>query len=211
MNSIKVCAVFLAAGQSSRMGENKLALPLKNTTVGSLALRAALQSELEHTFVVTKQDDELEWVEPAFFQSPFQKKWTLSRCQNSHLGQAHSLICGLKAALEQNPSGILILLADQPFVQSKTINQLISIGEQIRENKRDTHYIAASKQGKPRPPILFFQHMVPYLLNLDGDEGARQLIRNASFKGLLVEIKEENAFFDIDTKEDYKRAVRDSL
>jgi molybdenum cofactor cytidylyltransferase len=213
MNAIKVCAIYLAAGQSRRMGENKLALPLRKTTIGSLALRAALESDLDHIFVVSKKEDNLDWMEPFFFLSHFQAKWTHIRCVNAELGQAYSLKCGLMSALKRNPDGIMVILADQPFVPVTTINELISVAEYVIQNKMDEkiNYIAAGFQGVPRPPVLFFRAILPLLLELKGDEGARQLFRKSSLKGILHEIHEKIAFFDIDTKEDYDKAVNCEL
>ncbi|MCQ6282325.1 NTP transferase domain-containing protein [Bacillus sp. EB600] len=211
MNSIRICGIYLAAGQSRRMGENKLALPFKKTTIGSSALRAALESALDHIIVVTKQDDSLEWMNSSFFQSPYREKWTLVPCPDARLGQAHSLTCGVLSALDRKPDGMMVILADQPFLLEDRINELIFLSEQVyRKNKiGDIPYIAASYLGKPRPPVLFFQQLVPPLLQLNGDEGARQLFRKSSaLKGILIEMEDENTFFDIDTKEDYARAVK---
>jgi molybdenum cofactor cytidylyltransferase len=213
MKQMKICAIYLAAGQSKRMGENKLALPLKKTTVGSFAFQAALKSELEHIIVVAKEEDCLAWMDPSFFQEPFKEKWSLARCQDAVLGQAHSLKCGLNAALKWNPYGIMILLADQPFLTIKAINELIFLGEQIQKKKELTEvsYVGASFQGIPRPPILFFQQAIPFLLELNGDEGARQLLQKSILKGRLLEVEDESILFDLDTKEDYARAVNGSI
>jgi molybdenum cofactor cytidylyltransferase len=210
---MQVCGIYLAAGQSRRMGENKLALPLRKTTVGSLAFRAALQSKLEHIIVVTKEDDCLSWIDPSFFQKPFKEKWSITRCQDAVLGQAYSLKCGLQAAQKLNPSGIMTLLADQPFLSVEIIDELISYGEQVQKMKElnEITYVAASFQGVPRPPILFLQQSFPFLFELKGDEGARQLFRKSTLKGKLVEARDERIFFDLDTKEDYARVSNERI
>jgi molybdenum cofactor cytidylyltransferase len=209
MKDVKICAVYLAAGQSRRMGENKLALPLGAKTVGSLSLQSALKSDLDHIIIVAKEDDRLEWVAPSLFQNPFKEKWSLVRCQDAVLGQAHSLKCGLKAAQELNPDGIMILLADNPFLDVKTINDVLLLGKQVQEKKNlgQISFVGASFQGIPRPPILFFQQSFPYLLELKGDQGARQLLRKSLLKGLLLDVRDESIFIDLDTKEDYVKAI----
>jgi molybdenum cofactor cytidylyltransferase len=207
---MQVCAIYLAAGQSRRMGENKLALPLRKTTVGSMAFYAALRSKLEHIIVVTKDDDCLNWMDPSFFQIPFKEKWSLARCQDAELGQAHSLKCGMQAAQKRNPNGIMVLLADQPFLNINTINELIILGEQFQMKKalNEISYVAASFHGIPRPPILFLEQSFPFLLELKGDEGARQLFKKSLLNGRLVEGRDECIFFDLDTKEDYERSFQ---
>ena len=168
MKKLKVSAVFLAAGRSRRMGENKLALPLGEKTVGSLALQTALKSELDHIIVVTKEDDCLEWVAPSFFKNPYKKKWSLARCHDNALGQAHSLKCGLKLAQEWDPDGVMILLADNPFLNVKTINQVLLLGEQVHREKdfKQISYVGASFQGIQRPPILFFFTLFPVFIRI---------------------------------------------
>jgi molybdenum cofactor cytidylyltransferase len=210
---MQVCAIYLAAGQSRRMGENKLALPLRKTTIGSMAFEAALQSKLEHIIVVTKEDDCLRWIDPYLFQKPFIEKWSIVRCQDAVLGQAHSLKCGLQEAKKLNPSGIMVLLADQPFLNVETIDELIILGKQFHMKKElnEITYVAASLQGIPRPPILFLQQSFPFLLDLKGDEGARQLFRKSALKGKLVEGRDERIFFDLDTKEDYACVLNETL
>ena len=43
---MKIAGVYLAAGSSSRMGSNKLQLPVGTKTLGSLAVQTALQTSL---------------------------------------------------------------------------------------------------------------------------------------------------------------------
>ncbi|MDP4103739.1 MAG: NTP transferase domain-containing protein [Bacillota bacterium] len=213
MKEMQVCGVYLAAGQSRRMGENKLALPLRKSTVGSMAFQAALLSKLEHIIVVTKENDCLSWMDPSFFQKPLNEKWSLARCQDVVLGQAHSLKCGLHAAQKRHPNGIMVLLADQPFLHVKLINDLIILGEQFQKKKdmNEITYVAASFQGVPRPPILFLQQAFPFLLELKGDEGARQLFQKSILKGKLLELSDERIFFDLDTKEDYESVANETI
>ena len=53
---MKIAGIYLAAGNSSRMGSNKLALPVGTMTVGSLALETALKSSLDKVYIITKDD-----------------------------------------------------------------------------------------------------------------------------------------------------------
>lgn len=68
MSGLNIVAVYLAAGASKRMGSNKLLLPLGNGCLGSKALRTAVCSKVNHTIVVTKKGDSLEWIDPILFQ-----------------------------------------------------------------------------------------------------------------------------------------------
>ncbi|WP_332697897.1 NTP transferase domain-containing protein [Halalkalibacter lacteus] len=193
-----IFGIYLAAGQSKRMGCPKLSLPLDNKPLGSIALETAIESALEKVLVVTRESDSLNWLPPHFFQELSQKKWVHIRCKESWKGQAESLKCGLTAAQKMHAKAVMILLADQPFVTQEIIDQIVT---QYKTEK--PYYIASCYNGMLRPPVIFNYSLFPKLFQLHGDEGARQIIRNSN-RGLTVEFKEERNFLDVDTSKEYK-------
>lgn len=50
---MKTAAIYLAAGTSRRMGTDKRSLVLNGVSLGSMALKNALLSKLDHIFVIT--------------------------------------------------------------------------------------------------------------------------------------------------------------
>lgn len=196
-----IIAIYLAAGKSSRMGENKLSLPLSTCTIGSSALRTALSSSLEHVLVVSKKADSLNWVDPSLFCSPYSSQWSHVVCDDAEKGQAHSLHLGLNTAVSMNPKGIMVLLADQPFLSKSTIEQLITVYKHTRQGD----FVAASFEDIPRPPVIFSPPVIPKLMKLQGDIGARKIFQELD--GMFVEFSEARDFYDIDTKEDYERVI----
>lgn len=97
--------------------------------------------------------------------------------------------------------GIMILLADQPFISAQMINDLID----VYETHKNVPFIAANFRSILRPPVLFSPELFPALMRLEGDEGARKLLRQgAVMKGMAIEYMDERAFYDVDTKEDYE-------
>ncbi|WP_088014011.1 NTP transferase domain-containing protein [Gottfriedia acidiceleris] len=209
MKNSRIIAILLAAGSSKRMGQNKISLPLGNSTIGSFGLRKFINSNIDHVYVVTKENDSLNWISNDLLQKPYNDFWTHVPCKSANMGQSYSLKCGLKAALKTKPIGIMILLADQPFLSIQTINELHQ-NYLNRVSKNSTiPFLAASFHGVPRPPIIFSSNTVPDLFMLNGDEGARAIIRNhPNLEGLLVEFGNKWDFFDIDTKETYEVAKR---
>lgn len=206
MKDNRIIAIYLAAGNSRRMGINKLDLQLGTTTIGNSGLQTALKSNLEHIIVVTREGDAFEWIDAARFRPSDRNRWTAVTCKDAEKGQAHSLQCGLCAAMNMDPKGIMILLADQPLLHVNIINDLISRYVLIHQDNRNMEFVAASFQGIPKPPIIFSPVAVPKLLKLKGDEGARQLFRmKTPIEGLLVDYENAWAFFDVDTKEEYER------
>ena len=65
---MKVIGIYLAAGDSRRMGTNKLLLDIGGIPLGSLALQAALESKVHQVLVITKRDDRLTWIVPHLFK-----------------------------------------------------------------------------------------------------------------------------------------------
>ncbi|PGL71056.1 NTP transferase domain-containing protein [Bacillus sp. AFS055030] len=206
MNS-RIVAIFLAAGSSKRMGQNKISLPLGDSTIGSFGLRKFIHSNIDHVFVVTKENDSLNWISKDLFQKNYKDLWTHVPCTSANKGQSYSLKCGLTHAQKTKPLGIMILLADQPFLSIQTINELHrNYLKGVSENST-LPFLAASFQGVPRPPIILSQNTIPSLFKLNADEGARAIIRNhTNLDNLLVEFDNRLDFFDIDTKEAYERA-----
>ncbi|KQL41969.1 hypothetical protein AN960_01540 [Bacillus sp. FJAT-25509] len=207
MNNSRIIAILLAAGSSKRMGQNKISLPLGNSTIGSFGLRKFINSNIDHVFVVTKENDSLNWISKDLFKKPNKNFWTHVPCTSANKGQSYSLKCGLTQALKTKPLGIMILLADQPFLSIQTINILHqNYLKRVSENST-IPFLAASFRGVPRPPIILSPNTLTDLFMLNGDEGARAIIRNhANLEGLLVEFENKWDFFDIDTKEAYEVA-----
>ncbi|MGG4385615.1 NTP transferase domain-containing protein [Priestia megaterium] len=202
MSGLNIVAVYLAAGASKRMGSNKLLLPLGNGCLGSKALQTAVSSKVNHTIVVTKKGDYLEWIDPILFSEAYQQKWSHTSCSSTLKGQSASLKCGLKKAKELNADAIIVLLADQPFISITLIDTFVS----LFENHSSVPFISSFYQGIARAPVLFSKQMYSRLDKLQGDQGARKIIRqNENENGMFYECNDASLFMDIDTKQAYER------
>ncbi len=191
-----IVGIYLAAGNSTRMGSNKLALPLGERTLGSTALQAALQSNLDKVILVTKELDQLQWVP---ISDLYHDKLLHVRCKHAEEGQAESIKCGLKVARLHKASAIVFILADQPFIKTEQLNRMISLAQRDRPS-----YIACRYENIPQPPVLFHWRLFSRLAQLHGDEGARKIIREDP-SGLMIEYENEISFFDADTPSDYEK------
>lgn len=108
-------------------------------------------------------------------------------------GQARSLRLGVRAAQESGADAVLVALADMPRVTAAHVLRLMDGGD-------GADAIVASSDGvQPGPPALFGRNRFAELLDIDGDQGARDLIR----RGHHV-IASPNELVDIDTQEDLK-------
>ncbi|MGG0590157.1 NTP transferase domain-containing protein [Priestia megaterium] len=202
MSGLNIVAVYLAAGASKRMGSNKLLLPLGNGCLGSKALRTAVCSKVNHTIVVTKKGDSLEWIDPILFSEAYQQKWSHTSCSSALKGQSASLKCGLKKAKELSADAIIVLLADQPLISIVLIDTFVS----LFENHSSAPFISSFYQGIARAPVLFSKQMFSSLDKLQGDQGARKIIRQKGpGNGMSYECTDASLFMDVDTKQAYER------
>ncbi|WP_429841284.1 nucleotidyltransferase family protein [Brevibacillus sp. FIR094] len=202
MKPNKIVGIYLAAGKSTRMGSDKLRLPLGSMKLGNYALAAALRSELDDVVIVSG-DPTADWIDRTFYQGPSHRKWTVIHCWESHLGQSHSLCCGIAAAQAMNAAAVMILLADQPLITTAMINELL-IHYQATTN---VGFVASRHDGLSRPPVIFARRMFPDLLRLEYDQGARKLIRESTL-GVSIDFTSADLFTDVDTVEDYSHLVK---
>ncbi|QDS34153.1 nucleotidyltransferase family protein [Brevibacillus brevis] len=202
MKPDKIVGIYLAAGKSTRMGSDKLRLPLGSMHLGNYALAAALHSKLDYVAIVAG-DVTADWIDRTFYQKRLHWKWAVFHCSEAHLGQSHSLRCGVAAAQAMNAAAVMILLADQPLITTTMINELL-LHYQATTN---VGFVASRHDGLTRPPVIFARRMFPDLLRLENDQGARQLIRKST-SGVSIDFTSADLFMDVDTAEDYSHLVK---
>ncbi|MEA1012565.1 xanthine dehydrogenase accessory protein PucB [Bacillus cereus] len=198
---MKIVGIYLAAGRSRRTGPgiHKLCLPIRNTLLGNIALNTSLSSNLSDVIIVS---NEKSWL----LQHTEVERVHFLSCKKACLGQSYSLRCGLEKAEDMNADGVIVMLADQPFITVKLINSLID----DYKNFPQLDYVAASFQDIPQPPILFSKGIFPNFKKLKGDQGARSIFFDKSFQSKITVYSDAKLFYDVDTIEDYN-AIKNSL
>ena len=188
--------LILAAGKGHRMGSTKQLLPYLNHTLLGNVISVANSLALGKPLVLLGyQADEIK-------SSLGQVQADFAVNSNWKKGMGNTLATAVKnaSANNRNLKAVLVLLADQPRISKAHLIRLIHIYRQKKYPIIATEY--AHGGGVP---AIFDKSIFPDLLNLEGDQGARQIIRNHTEVGLLASDDEE--VWDIDTPDDYQRLL----
>ena len=104
-------------------------------------------------------------------------------CPDAGLGMAHSLRTGIQVAEELEADGVMVMLADQPFIDVSMLDGLMDTFNQ----EAGYDFIASGDGGTPKPPVILGRGMWPAIAALEGDAGARALFHLPAFRGQIVE------------------------
>lgn len=185
-------AIVLAAGLSRRMGRPKLLLELEGRPIIRHAVERVFSSGILQVLVVT--GPEHEDLARALHGLPV--RFVVN--ETPEAGQGSSVSAGVRA-LPAGTTAVLIALGDQPGVPAEVIPALL-----------DALKLAGKTVAAPRyadglgNPVLFAASVLPELLALSGDRGARAVVERDPSRLAVVEIASPMPR-DIDTPEDYER------
>ena len=197
INVQPTAGIILAAGASTRFGEPKQLLRLKNKCLLEWVLDAALNSELNSIVLV------LGYAHQKILQALGEKlqhsKLLVAINPQYEKGQSLSLHTGLSKVKDDYPA-VMFLLGDQPMLNAAAINVLL---ERFWADEKDI--CVPIYQGKRKTPTIFRRRFYTQLIGIKGDMGARQLIDDNPDRVLAVEMKNKICFFDVDTQQDLER------
>ncbi len=181
MNNRVYCAV-LAAGTSSRFGSTKQLADIGGQSMVARAAATAEQACPGRTLLVAGHD-----AMRVVAASGGHCRGTAINANHAQ-GIGSSIACAARA-LQHVADGLLITLADQPLVSASHLAELLKTFEENPDRPVASRY--ASTLG---PPVIFPRSMLPRLVGLDGDRGAKRLLESAD----CVEIPCEDAAVDVD-------------
>jgi molybdenum cofactor cytidylyltransferase len=189
-----VAGVVLAAGSSTRMGENKLLLALDGETVVRRAVRAAVAAGLGPVVVVLGHESDRVRAEIA--DLPCRAVFNADHAQ----GKGTSLQVGIGEVASGTSAGAaVIVLADMPFVVAP---MLAAVAARWRES--DAPMVISRYGDVNAPPILYDRALFAELLSLPGEACGKMMIRRHGGEAEVLRWPEE-ALADIDVPEDYSR------
>jgi len=189
---MRVAAVVLAAGRSSRLGSPKQMAVLAGETLLARTMRVALDAGLDPVLVVVEAGSE---VERSLANDPAGASPRVIVMANDAAaeGMASSIRLGVGALVAREPvAGAVMLACDQPAVTAAHLIQLARSEDEI---------VASAYAGRKGIPVYFPASAFADLLKLRGDAGAREQLRLARSLPL------QDGDLDVDTEEDLQRAV----
>ncbi|ART62065.1 nucleotidyltransferase family protein [Kushneria marisflavi] len=189
----QVIGLVLAAGQSRRFGSDKRLASFNGQTL--LAATAARLAPHVTAMAVMLRHGEP--IEP--FGLPFEAH--IMHAPSSPIGMGTSLataVSGLLASTEPRHlqcEALALMLGDMPEVRDETLSALMvhASGDII---------VRPSHQGRAGHPVVFGRSFWPALAELDGDEGARSLLKRHALQVVTLDTSDPGILTDIDTPKD---------
>ncbi|MFZ5491967.1 MAG: nucleotidyltransferase family protein [Pseudomonadota bacterium] len=189
--STPTVGILLAAGAGTRFGGGKLLAPLHGKPLVLHAL-AVLHAVVPNVLAVVRPGDEVlhELLRAAGAR--------VLICPQAADGMGHSLAC---AARELPPGApALVALGDMPTIAPDTvrcIHDAVDAGAVIA---------VPVYRGRRGHPVGFAGGLVPELATLNGDQGARTLLRRYAKQVQDIEVDDPGCIADIDTEADLAAA-----
>ena len=193
-----ISGLILAAGTSSRMGQPKQLLPFRDTILLDWVMaQAESASALDEVIVVLgRAADEIRprlrstrariIVNPVFTEG----------CSGSYKA-------GM-ATLDPRAEAVMVLLGDQPGVDSVVIDQ-------VAEDWRSRGGLIAltSYRGRRGHPMVFARELFDHLRQLQGDKAAWKILD--AHPEWVRDVEVDRAFpEDVDTRQDYDTLLREA-
>lgn len=190
MRPEQIAAVLLAAGESTRFGEeDKLVAPHRGRPLFTHAMETVASLPFAHLLAVVRPLA----LAPEIHRRLERRGFSLIVNDQPEEGLAGSIVRAVEQAAALKCRGVLLCLADMPAVPTGHLMRVCMTAVDIRS-------VVASTDGFiPSPPAFIGRAHFDELLALRGDQGARALLSRAEL------IETEGALLrDVDLPEDLR-------
>jgi molybdenum cofactor cytidylyltransferase len=191
----RTVVILLASGRSRRFGwRDKLLHKIEGRVLLDYAAEAAASLDALARVAVCPADH------PKIAER-LHGRFVVAVNDKPNRGMGHSIAVGMKVALQFKPDAVVICMADMPFVEPQIIADVVAALGGVQ----GANIAHSGHPDGPRPPTAFDASCFGVLQQLDGDEGARDVMRQARFKTVALKAPEP-LLTDIDTQEDAEHA-----
>jgi molybdenum cofactor cytidylyltransferase len=188
--------LILAAGAARRINQAKMLLPFGNATILQTIIDHAKEIKPDSICIVTGfyHQEIIAKIQDVQIQFVYNELW--------EEGMSSSIKKGISYLVNQNPElmAVLILVADQPYISSNLLNDMIQLQEQTGKG-----IVAAGYAGISGTPVLFGRDHFSNLEKLSGDKGARSILHQ--YQNDLITVDFPLGEIDIDTEDDYQKLL----
>jgi molybdenum cofactor cytidylyltransferase len=181
----EITGILLAAGSSTRFGDNKLLHQIDAKPV--IAYSAETLRCCDRIIAVVREDAALQAV-----LSALDIECLINR--QAERGMGHSIACAVNAS--QDSDGWCLLPADMPYIKPSTTQRVIDA------LATDAELAAPFYQGRRGHPVAISHRFVRLLSALDGDTGARHIIERNIGLMTSIDCDDSGVLIDIDVPAD---------
>ena len=196
-----IAGIVLAAGKGTRFGGDKMLHPVQshNGDMLPMGLLSALNLKpwVDQVICVVRAQD------TALITLYEQHGFKTHISENFESGLSASLVAGIQASAVA--SMYVLALGDMPFINVKTYE---SIRGAIDKSNKDK-IIQPKFDNKPGHPMVFPKRLKPELLSLQGDVGARSIVKKEVGSLISVEVNDQGIHWDLDTQAAIKKVSPD--
>jgi len=188
MNSSPITGILLAAGASQRFGTDKLTQHLPNGVPVAVQACRRLLMACERILVVVRPGSTrlIDLLAPLGVD--------IAVCETASQGMGTSLAFAIQSCPDAR--GWVVALADMPGIQVETLRQVAAA-------LHDGALIAAPHfHGRRGHPVGFSAKLGDALMMLQGDQGAKSVLRTHAQSLTRIDCEDPGILWDIDHPED---------
>ena len=191
--------VVLSAGMSTRMGQPKALLPVSDTdTFLTRIVRTFLEAGVDDVVVVLGH--EAPRVAARLAATGLPARVVVNEQYES--GQFSSVLAGLNAVDRPGVRALLLTLVDVPLLNAATVRAVVE-----RYRATGAPIVRPVRGLEHGHPVLIDRSLFAQLRSADRSQGAKPIVRGHVSPAGDVEVDDAGSFLDIDTPDEYARAI----
>lgn len=192
---MRIAAIILAAGSSSRMSKPKQLLYYKGKSMINNLAQQISTLETDTTICITgylknEIEEELKDYNFKFLHN-----------SNYNQGMSSSLKTAVSHIIDSEIDALLVTLSDQPLIPTTHYQNIIHAS-----NDNSIEIVTTSFNKTYGAPTLFKKSLFQDLLKLNAQQGAKSIIKKHREKAIFLDCGE--AMYDVDTDEDYMKLTK---